>query len=230
MNIMPNGVAVIDGDTTNEWVKYAGVLYDPRMAFWLTRLIKRRSVKCAIDVGGHIGATTRPMLDAGCKVITFEANAEAADCLAHNCPEATVVNKALGETPGTKLLAKLPNAGANYVIKEGETDPTAVSENEVVEVTTLDDYYAGPGLNMPLPGLIKLDIEGSELAALKGAWRTITKCMPALVMEMNTGALERQGATPRDIYDWLHSHGYRWGIIERDLTFDSPHYNIEAMR
>jgi hypothetical protein len=46
---------------------------------------------------------------------------------------------------------------------------------------------------------------------------------------MNTGALERQGATPRDIYDWLHSHGYRWGIIERDLTFDSPHYNIEAM-
>lgn len=58
------------------------------------------------------------------------------------------------------------------------------------------------------PKLIKMDIEGSELEALKGAERLLNQHPPYIVMEFNEPALKAMGATPEDIRKFMRDRGY----------------------
>jgi FkbM family methyltransferase len=225
-HILPNGVAVIEGDTHHAvWCEAHGLVHDKWMARNLTNLIDGLGIRHAVDGGANIGTLTRVMLDAGAKVVAFEPNPAAADCLAINCPKATIVRAALGRKHGYTALITQANAGASYLVKPIGTNP-----NEVLyEVKSLDAYYTGTGMYQPVPGLIKLDIEGSEYDALRGAEQVIAKARPVLVMEINGGALERQGADAGDIFRWLGAHKYRWRILQPDCNIHSPQYDIEAI-
>lgn len=65
------------------------------------------------------------------------------------------------------------------------------------------------------PLLIKLDVEGFELRALRGLRQTIEGRRPAILMEVNDEMLGVNGATPRDVYDWLSSRGYLCFALDR---------------
>ena len=76
---------------------------------------------------------------------------------------------------------------------------------------------------------MKIDVEGYELKVLNGALRTIELCQPTMVIEINRVALERQGATPDQIFGWLTQHLYGWRIIEENALRNDPLYNIIAL-
>lgn len=57
--------------------------------------------------------------------------------------------------------------------------------------------------------MIKLDIEGFELRALRGMSRLIEEHRPLVVSELNTEMLRRAGATPRDLLEFFAMRGYR---------------------
>jgi len=59
------------------------------------------------------------------------------------------------------------------------------------------------------PLFIKLDIEGSELAALRGASATIERRRPAVLAEVNPEMLARAGTTPEEVHAWMRERGYR---------------------
>lgn len=61
-----------------------------------------------------------------------------------------------------------------YQIKESQY-------TETVRVITLDSYAAQNGLDV---GLIKADIEGSEMELLEGARETIKRCLPVLIISI----------------------------------------------
>jgi len=56
--------------------------------------------------------------------------------------------------------------------------------------------------------LIKIDVEGSELEALKGLESTIAKHRPMLKIEFNQNALSAAGVSNKDIWDYLEGLGY----------------------
>ena len=75
---------------------------------------------------------------------------------------------------------------------------------------------------------MKVDIEGFELKMIRGGLKFLSKYQPSIVMEINKGALEQQGAAPQDIFKALRELGYFIGIADGDVG--SPQYDIFATK
>ena len=58
--------------------------------------------------------------------------------------------------------------------------------------------------------VVKLDVEGAELAALRGMERFMTAERPprALFLECNPVLLERAGSSADELFDWLRERAY----------------------
>lgn len=61
--------------------------------------------------------------------------------------------------------------------------------------------------------VIKLDIEGAELPALRGAEKTVACFRPKIILEINEETCAAAGYSNHDLVDWLVSHGYRLWCI-----------------
>jgi FkbM family methyltransferase len=75
-----------------------------------------------------------------------------------------------------------------------------------VDIVTLDADRTAHRL--PLPDLIKIDIEGMELQALMGAVETIRTARPSLYIEMHGATPADKEARARSILEFLHTHDY----------------------
>ena len=69
-----------------------------------------------------------------------------------------------------------------------------------VEVKTIDELYSSG--TIPPPNLIKMDIEGAEVSALKGAVRVIEACSPRIFLATHGAEIRRE------CEEFLRSHGY----------------------
>jgi FkbM family methyltransferase len=76
---------------------------------------------------------------------------------------------------------------------------------EELMATALDNYVT----SNEIPRLIKLDIEGVEEKALRGAIKMLGEdgC-PYIVLELNVEALPKFGSSPAQICDFMREHGY----------------------
>jgi len=89
------------------------------------------------------------------------------------------------------------------------------SRVECVSVTTLDsclfDEFATLGRL-----LILMDIEGSEMMALKGASQLIQNCSPTLILEINADMLVAAGSSSGELFQYLRAFNYEaYWIDER---------------
>lgn len=218
MTILQNGVAAIDGDTHHAvWCASEGLVHDKWMAAIICDHIKPGDV--VIEGGANIGTLTRAMLDAGAEVLAFEPNPDAIECLEYNCSEAFSIELALADRASEIGFRKNKNAGASHCSTNGELE---------VSTVTLDGALIGFGIDAPIK-LIKLDTEGYELKALKGAKETIHNHHPVLILEINKDALERAGDSENAIYDFLLVANYKWRILQPDCVRGDPQYDIEAI-
>ncbi|HEV7862439.1 MAG TPA: FkbM family methyltransferase [Acidimicrobiia bacterium] len=159
----------------------------------LAALLRRRLAPDAVvaDVGAHIGVVT--VLLAGLcpkgHVYAFEPVAEnhthlAANVAANGLENVTVQRAALFDTDGEIALeydAGYP--GGSHVGDGGAAAPSL----------RLDTWARVEGLDRL--DLVKLDVEGVELAVLDGAGETLRRLRPDLVVECNPVALPRFGAS-----------------------------------
>ena len=76
-----------------------------------------------------------------------------------------------------------------------DTVPEDDSATRYVQSVVLDDRLR----ELSRLDLIKLDIEGYELVALRGLERSVARHRPTLVVEFNPRCLERQGHEPADL-------------------------------
>lgn len=88
-----------------------------------------------------------------------------------------------------------------------------LTESCEVSMTTLDHFLSlHPESRI---GLIKLDIEGAELLALRGGEDTLLRHRPVIIYEENRPALEAFGYTVTDLRDFLQAKNYRLYEIEK---------------
>ncbi len=157
---------------------------------------------CALDGGAHVGTWSRSLAARFTRVIAVEPSADTFEALVRNlqtfaCTNVEAVQAAIGAAAGTVSMqldgraATLGNTGARYVQIGGE-----------VPLRTIDSWA------LPSLGFLKLDVEGSEYAALQGARGTLTRCRPVVLFENKY--LWRRYGVPRDgPASVLASLGYR---------------------
>jgi FkbM family methyltransferase len=157
-----------------------------------------------LDVGVWYGPWTRKLRARAERVVAIEANPTLAARLRHTYPDVTVVGAAASDHEGEATLY-LPHGG-QALAGVASLDPTAAAltrlpgqaRSELVRRITID------GLDLHDVRLIKLDIEGHELAALRGAERTIRRDRPMLLVE-----LEARYQDVSIVVSLLESWGYR---------------------
>ncbi len=76
----------------------------------------------------------------------------------------------------------------------------------VIPTTTLDAY--AEDMKLENLSLIKMDIEGAEVNALKGAEQTIARWHPILAIEYNRETAERAGSSVEELDELLDGYGY----------------------
>jgi FkbM family methyltransferase len=150
-----------------------------------------------IDVGCHIGSflSLATKLSKKGHHVAIEASPYKAKWLERKFPSVNIRQVAISDYVG---IATFEEDVANPGFSRLEGLPRAsdlLVHKYTVNVTTLDS------LLLDKADLIKLDIEGSELAALKGATRLIKSSRPAIVFEC--GADANPGMSRRELFDYL---------------------------
>ena len=127
--------------------------------------------RTAIDVGAHVGYWSRRLVKDFEYVYAFEAEPEHAECLRANVtePNIMITQVALSDSEGeVKLCKSIANSGMTHIGLSGET----------VQCEPLDRWKIRD------VDLIKIDVEGHELAVLHGAEHTILRNRPVLFVEI----------------------------------------------
>jgi FkbM family methyltransferase len=161
----------------------------------------------AVDVGANKGAYLywmRAAVGPGGAVVAFEPQPGLARYLEE-------VRACMGwENVSVRECALSDAAGRRALHVPGrENSPGASLEAEVggsareVDVDTLDHQLEGAG---PIR-FVKIDVEGHELAVLRGAERTLSAFRPALLFESEMRHLA--GRSPHEVFGYLKAFGYR---------------------
>lgn len=155
------------------------------------------------DVGANIGYHTTAFASTGADVFAFEPNPLTFQLLKENTEELDNVwlaECAVGAEEGTILVEDFdPTEITNYGgIKVGAALGTEVP------LITIDSQ------DLPLPDLIKIDVEGFEYAVLAGAVNTINRARPVIYYEA-----QESGPDLSKIYRLLDKFGYKmyWSIV-----------------
>ncbi len=187
-----------------------GIPVEVRAAF---RFIRCRETAVIIDAGANIGEWSReirPALGSPATIFLFEPAPGAVERLRREpIAGARIVPMALGETSGLLPLYATTTAdkAASLHVRRDSFFGDLSQSSEMVEVTTLDDFLAGQGIGMV--DFLKLDLEGHELFALRGASRALADGrVRAVAFEFGISNLNSRTFF-KDLWDLLRGHGYR---------------------
>jgi len=184
----------------NEFALLGGVL-EPGMNF--------------MDVGANEGLYTlfaAQRVGASGRVVAFEPSLREFRILERNLVEneqgnVTAVRAAASDREGeaTLRVAEADHAGQSTL---GDfAYPIAQAEGETVSLRRLDSVAEELGL-CPVDA-IKIDVEGAEVAVLRGAEQTLTRDRPFLLVEVVDAALKGQGTSREELTLFLKELGYQ---------------------
>jgi len=191
---------------------YFSPYFDSGQGFQLDRLdtalsfLDPNRFGIAVDGGAHVGSWTKVL--AGCfkKVLAFEPAADTFDCLCQNTrnlPNVYQFNQPLGDKERrVKIVDDITregNTGSRYI--------QDVDAHEVVSITRTSTTVTIDSLVLSGLDFLKLDVEGAELLALKGARDTILKYKPVIFIESKKGMAERFGGYTGDALEFLRNLG-----------------------
>lgn len=163
-----------------------------------------------LDGGAYHGLWTRQaaQLFPGAQFLLVEPNPAMKPIINGNLSQLTpaplLVEAAIGDAPGKATLNLWRSAEADpgaSLLQHVSGEPGQTFE---VEVTTLD---AIANQFNRFPDLLKLDLQGGELAALRGAEQVLARAECA-VIEFSCLEAYLNRATPLDLLDVMYSHDY----------------------
>ncbi len=138
----------------------------------------------------------------------------------------TVVADAISDVPGRSSFHAAGMSGRNALSPNthGERGPDTVE----VPVTTIDAFCKERNV---IPTLIKMDIEGYEIHALRGARDVIAKHAPALIVELHHLNWPEIGVSAGEMDEMLSrmESNYRVQSLEEDPDCMSPYGHVALL-
>ncbi len=166
-----------------------------------------------LDIGGNIGAVTLYLaakVGSGGLVVAYEPDASNLDIFRRNLTvngspkQVQLVPKGVFDREGVLEFF----AGGNYTSSFLKTNYVERGANKYhvvnIPVTTLDAEVERLGLTRL--DFVKMDVEGAEVAALRGARQMLTRFHPQIIVETH---LVNGQSTAGEVEQFLQDCGYR---------------------
>ncbi|MBV7700236.1 FkbM family methyltransferase [Streptomyces sp. TRM70350] len=191
----------------------------PRFEPELARIAELCPPGCgtAVDIGGWYGPWTRRLSRHARQVVTIEPVPHLAHLLSATAPpNVRVIQAAAADRPGRARLWLPPdgtgNRGVSSLVRR-DIHAHAVD----VRCVALDD------LSLRDVGFIKIDVDGSELAVLRGGTALLTRDRPALFVELESRI---QPISP--VLTYLAMLGYDGWVLPGDRWIPLADFPLEA--
>jgi FkbM family methyltransferase len=170
--------------------------------------------KVVYDIGAFHGLLSLYFSRMARQVIAYEPNRRNQRRLAENLALNRIANVrvrpvGIGSAPQVATMVSMPLMPGGASIEQNTKEQLLRSHQDAVteeiELTTLDlEITSG----MPVPDFVKIDIEGWELEALRGAREMLTAHRPALFLEMHGETLNEKRRKVTEIVSYLWNLGY----------------------
>ena len=191
--------------------------YEKELGDLLKKIIKPNDI--FLDIGANIGyfsllaATKEPTAS----VISFEPVKSLFEklkenILINNIQNINAVKIAVGEKNEEKEI--FISGQENLGMSSFRQPENYSGKSEKVNVLTIDEWFKNSGFTNI--DIIKLDIEGSELAALKGMEKTLQDLKPAVIVELNQETLSLFGLAPVDILNSMEQLKFKAFKIQKE--------------
>ncbi|MEA2171210.1 MAG: hypothetical protein QOF76_4510 [Solirubrobacteraceae bacterium] len=164
----------------------------------------------AVDVGANVGTVLAAIVavaPAG-RHVAFEPIPALAAGLRSRWPAVDVRAAACSDVAGR---AEFTVAATDTLSRLGAHP----GERIEVDVVRLDDALDGVA-----PALIKIDVEGAEVAVVRGAQRVLREHRPVVVFEHSLGGADSYGTTSEELWDLLDGCGLRVFDLQGAGPFD----------
>lgn len=183
-----------------EWMNKSGEIVDGRGTYQIKKLraamLHCKSFRTAVDIGGHVGLWSMHLAKRFETLHAFEPVAAHRECYRENMNgrENYILHAcALGEKEGSIRIETTPNSsGGSRVAGSGD-----------IPMHTLDSF------RLQDVDFIKIDTEGYELYAVRGAEETIKRCRPVMVVEQKGHGTEFFGFRKEEAVETLQSWGMK---------------------
>lgn len=171
-----------------------------------------------LDVGafhGWYSVLLGPKANPGNRFVSFEPDPAATPVLAamlhdlgRHFPAVTfsMVTQPVGD--GHSVAASWPEGNASHP-RFGDSDAAGSTPS-----LTIDEFVAAQGLG---PRLIKVDVEGAELAVLRGMRQTIAEHRPTILLEIHP-LWQPDGVAAADVESFVLQAGYDGSTFEESST------------
>lgn len=172
------------GGNTDDWI---AVHHEESLTPVLDGLLPDGGV--FVDVGAHVGRWALRLAKKASRVVAVEANPATAAVLRAHIALNDIDNIDVLETAAWDAHTRMSLSDPNGKVTGGST---RVVEGDEVNAMPLDDV-----LSTVNPDLIKLDVEGADLHAIRGMRNTLARAKPVLFIEDHSiyGYYARDGLT-----------------------------------
>jgi FkbM family methyltransferase len=199
--------------------------YEPIESFLLQNILEENDI--VVDAGANIGFYTLLMaqkVKTG-KIFGFEPVPKNFATLKHNISSSPHQHKVSLQNNGLWHEKNLLQFSLDKSMEDNIGSFTAgkvenALQRESCAVFPLDEFCQ----SFSKLDFIKMDIEGAELSALRGAQKTIERLRPQFMIEINRKACERFGYSPDEIFLFFKKLGYHFyqvgDVAERSRWID----------
>jgi len=204
--IVHQGVYLPDGEShLTGWMDKAGELVDGKGTYQIKKLraalAQVKQFRTAVDIGAHCGLWSMQLQKRFNYLHAFEPVAAHRECFMANVPNAeedamqnvTLHACALGAEEGKIRIRTEPTSSGDSRV-DGDGD---------IPMHTLDSFA------LQDVDFIKIDTEGYELFAIKGAEQTIKRCRPTMIVEQKGHGAQFFGFRKEEAAELLESWGMK---------------------
>lgn len=172
--------------------------------------------KTFVDVGHSTGWFSLQVASRGFKVIAFEpmepAYKRALENMKLNGLNYDIINSAVSDKNGEIEIYFNPNVPITTGASLEKSVRSGLNKKfSKIRTVTLDDFLQNENVS-----IIKIDVEGHELAVLSGAKKLIERNRPKLILEANDTQYEKL------LSNWLQEHSYTYRLVDERNMLCEP--------